>query len=86
MKDAWNQYTKKSTTFAEAQINKTKMDAPVLVLCPDPPYKPSFFKGCKSIHQYNKPHSMRVCPPLHWPYLWTDFETKGTYGLPMTQG
>ena len=27
-----------------------------------------------------------VCPPLPWPYLWTDFETKGTYGLPMTQG
>ena len=21
-----------------------------------------------------------------WPYLWTNFETKGTYGLPMTQG
>ena len=29
---------------------------------------------------------MYVCPPLPWPYLWTDFETKGTYGLPMTQG
>ena len=29
---------------------------------------------------------VRVCPPLPWPYLWTDFETKGTYGLPMTQG
>ena len=53
MKDAWNQYTKKSTTFAEAQINKTKLDAPVLVLCPDPPYKPSFFKGCKTIHIFN---------------------------------
>ena len=29
---------------------------------------------------------VRVCPPLPWPYLWTNFETKGTYGLPMTQG
>ena len=27
-----------------------------------------------------------VCPGLPWPYLWTDFETKGAYGLPMTQG
>ena len=25
-------------------------------------------------------------PPLSWPYLWTDFGTKGIYGLPMTQG
>ena len=23
---------------------------------------------------------------LSWPYLWTDFETKATYGLPLTQG
>ena len=29
---------------------------------------------------------MFVCPPLPWPYLWTDFGTKGIYGLPMTQG
>ena len=28
-----------------------------------------------------------VCALLPWPYLWTDFEIKGTtYGLPMTQG
>ena len=26
-----------------------------------------------------------VFPGLPWPYLCTDFETKGTYGLPMTQ-
>ena len=29
---------------------------------------------------------LSVCPLLPWPYLWTDFDTKGTYGLPMTQG
>ena len=26
-----------------------------------------------------------VCLPLPWPYLWTDFGTKGIYGLLMTQ-
>ena len=25
-----------------------------------------------------------VCLPLPWPYLRTNFQTKGTYGLPMT--
>ena len=35
---------------------------------------------------YNKAQFILVCPPPPWPYLWTDFETKGTYGLPMTQG
>ena len=50
MKDAWQQYTKKTTTFAEKQINEPKLDSPVLVLCLDPPYKPSFFKGCRTIH------------------------------------
>ena len=27
-----------------------------------------------------------VCLGLPWSYLWTDFQTKGTYGLLMTQG
>ena len=49
MKDAWQQYIKRSTTFAETQIDKPKMDPPVLILCPDPPYKPSFFKSCITI-------------------------------------
>ena len=52
MKDAWQQYTKKSTTLAERRMNKPKLDAPVLILCPDPPFKPSFFKGCRTIHVF----------------------------------
>ena len=28
---------------------------------------------------------MLMCLPPPWPCLWTDFETKGIYGLPMTQ-
>ena len=38
------------------------------------------------LNLYNKAHSMFFSPPPPWPYLWTNFETKGTYGLPMTQG
>ena len=30
--------------------------------------------------------SMLVCSLLPWPYLWTQFGTKVTYGRPMTQG
>ena len=42
-------------------------------------------KSKLQIVSYIKPRSMSVCALLFWPYLWTDFETKGTYGLPMTQ-
>ena len=38
------------------------------------------------LHLYNKAQIILSCPGLPWPYLWTNFETKGTNGLPMTQG
>ena len=37
------------------------------------------------VNLYNKAEFMSVCVPQQWPYLWTNFETKGIYGLPMTQ-
>ena len=43
--------------------------------------KISFFNFFKFVKK-----TLCVCPPPPWPYLWTNFETKGTYGLPMTQG
>ena len=41
---------------------------------------------CWMIYIINHIVCLSGCALLPWPYLWTDFETKGTYGLPMTQG
>ena len=44
MEPALGQYEKKSTTIAQKRENLTQIEMPVLVLCPDPPFKKSFFK------------------------------------------
>ena len=55
-----------------------------LLFCKKPP---NILWG-KMSDLYNKAQficvCMRACSLLSWPYLWTDFETKVTYGLPMT--
>ena len=49
--------------------------------------RPYDYSGLHVYHSIIKHNSSDcVCPGLPYPYLWTDFETKGTYGLPMTQG
>ena len=44
MEPALKTYGKKSTTISQKSENLTQLDLPVLVLCPDPPFKKSFFK------------------------------------------
>ena len=50
MKDAVEQFNKKSTTFAQETRNESQLEPPILVACPDPPLKPSFFKSCRPIY------------------------------------
>ena len=49
-------------------------------------YKLSLYVSKQDIYIIKNNWGMCVCPGLPWPYLWTDFQTKGTYGLLMTQG
>ena len=44
MEPALKQYGKKSKTIAQKRENIAQPESPVLVLCPDPPFKTSFFK------------------------------------------
>ena len=46
MEPALKTYGRKSTTISQKSeiLNLTQLDLPVLVLCPDPPFKKSFFK------------------------------------------
>ena len=39
MEPALKTYGKKSTTISQKSENLTQLDLPVLVLCPDPPFK-----------------------------------------------
>ena len=44
MEKAVENYMKKSTTIVERQEDIIEMKSPVFVLCPDPPFKTSFFR------------------------------------------
>ena len=44
MEPALKTYGKKSTTISQKSESLTQLDLPVLVLCPDPPFKKSFFE------------------------------------------
>ena len=44
MKSALKQFIKGSTTYAQSQ-EKVAPDQPVLVVCTDPPFRPSFFES-----------------------------------------
>ena len=44
LKPALNQYAKKDKTIAQKRENITQPESPVLVLCPDPPFKKSYFR------------------------------------------
>ena len=41
---AIKQYDKKDKTIAQKREKITQPESPVLLLCPDPPFKPSFFE------------------------------------------
>ena len=44
LEPALNQYSKKDKTIAQKREDVTHPESPVLVLCPDPPFKKSYFK------------------------------------------
>ena len=44
MEPALVQYGRKDKTIAQKRENISQPESPVLVLCPDPPFKASFFK------------------------------------------
>ena len=44
MKKALEQFTRHSTTIVNRQ-ERVEPDQPVLIACPSPPFKPSFFEG-----------------------------------------
>ena len=43
MEKAVENYLKGSTTIVETQENISKPKSPIFMICPDPPFKPSFF-------------------------------------------
>ena len=45
MEEAVSNYTKKQTTIVQGKEDIDEIKSPVFVICPDPPYKPSFFRG-----------------------------------------
>ena len=44
LEPALNQYGKKDKTIAQKRENITQPESPVIVLCPDPPFKKSYFR------------------------------------------
>ena len=45
MRTAIEQFTKGSTTISQTPKKLSKIEPPILMFCPDPPFKPSFFKN-----------------------------------------
>ena len=45
MKTAIEQFTKGSTTISLTSKDLSQLEPPIFILCPDPPFKPSFFKN-----------------------------------------
>ena len=44
MKSALEKFTDGATTIVESPKKGAKPSPPVLMICPDPPFKPSYFK------------------------------------------
>ena len=45
MQTALKQYGDKKTTISESKENLPQIESPDFVVCPDPPFKTSFFRG-----------------------------------------
>ena len=45
MKTAIEQFTKGSTTISQTPKDLSKLEPPIFIFCPEPPFKPSFFKN-----------------------------------------
>ena len=68
MEPALEQYEKKSKTIAQKRENIAHQESPVLVLCPGPPFKKSFFEqfgekkgpGAENFFWVGSPHWIMV--------------------------
>ena len=84
MEPALTQYDKKDKTIAQKRENIAHPESPVLVLCPDPPFKASFFEqfGLKK-----NPGAEKYfwATSIHWPENYTstamDFYMNMSYQL-----
>ena len=45
MKTAMEQFTKGSATISQISKSMVKLEPPIFIFCPDPPFKHSFFKN-----------------------------------------
>ena len=65
MEPALKQYHKKDKTIAQKRENIAHPESPVLVLCPDPPFKASFFE---QFGENKTPGSEKYfwVAPAHW--------------------
>ena len=50
--EALSQYYEKRTTIAESIKSVDQLDYPVLIFCPNPGFKPSFFEEMKNKNKY----------------------------------
>ena len=74
MQTAVDQYYEEKTTVAQTRINTSNLDPPVIVACPDPPFKTSFFKELG----FNKTGEMRKYFWIYryWKKLKKNFSTE----------
>ena len=68
---AVDQYYEEKTTVAQTRINTSNLDPPVIVACPDPPFKAPFFKQ----QGFNKTGEMRK---YFWMYQYWKNKLKKT--------
>ena len=74
MEPALKTFGKKSTTISQKREKISQLESPVIVFCPDPPFKKSFFK------QFGKNKSMGVEKyfwsfDVHWPMVENYYST-----------
>ena len=52
MRNALEQFNAGKTTMAQTQNNLKELESPILILCPEPPFKPSYFKSQGINHSF----------------------------------
>ena len=72
MQTAVDHYNEEKAIMAQTRINVSNLDPPVIVACPDPPFKTSFFKE----HGFNKTGEIRK---YFWMYRYWQNKLKKTF-------
>ena len=50
MRNALDQFKAGKTTMAQTQMTVSELESPVLIVCPEPPFKPLFLKKYRANH------------------------------------